>query len=88
VAFTTSAAPADIVARYRPNAHAYVTKPTDLEQVDRTVPQSRNCYGSPSSCPGALRRPRYDRSAADPTAPPVSLRTPHFETEHLRVVHR
>ena len=51
VVFTTSASVTDIIASYGAHANAYITKPADLDEYDRTVITIRNFYGHTAVLP-------------------------------------
>lgn len=51
VVFTTSAADADVLDSYSAHANAYITKPIDLDDFDRTLTEIRRFYGSAVTLP-------------------------------------
>jgi CheY-like chemotaxis protein len=51
VVFTTSNAPADIAASYSRHANAYVTKPLDLDALERAVDKVHAFYGETARRP-------------------------------------
>ncbi|GAA3301937.1 response regulator [Dactylosporangium vinaceum] len=51
IVFTTSAAVTDILDSYGAHANAYITKPIDLDQFDRTITEIRRFYGTAVTLP-------------------------------------